>query len=124
MFERNSCADLHGRVDHVGRVQAPSEPGLDHGSADVCSVHHEEGDRSQRFKLRQRAQLGLGQFELGSSRLHKLSGAGKLLRVAGDAVDQHALGERNKVRREVSADAEPVFTEDCRNHPRYRRLAV
>jgi hypothetical protein len=105
--------DDAGRVEHVGRIVAAAEPGLDDGGLGDRIVERHERRRRQHLELCCRQPFG-----------HRPNGREHRLEVGLDAVDPHALHPRAHVRRQVGADAEAGVAEELLDHARRRRLPV
>jgi hypothetical protein len=115
---------LDGGRDHVGRVEAAAEPGLDHRRLDAPRRHLGVGSGGERLELGH-VVVGLGgaiDLLRGSARaLHR---GPELLGGEVDVVDPDPLAEGDQVRRGVGPGEQPVRPQDLRDHPRRRGLSV
>ena len=94
--------------DHVGGVVAPAEPGLDHRDLDLARGELGVRGGGQRLELRHAVvAVERAVDELGGAR-GALDRGGERGRLEVGVVDPDPLGERDQVRRQVGAGAQPV----------------
>ena len=111
MVARDVREDDDAGVEHVRRVVAAAEPGLDDG--DVDPARRELGERSRREHLELRRSGGV-----------RADARERGVEVCVCAVDLDPLRPAAHVRRHVRADVEPLGPEQLRSQERRRRLPV
>jgi hypothetical protein len=118
VVERDVCDGRHRRPDHVGRVEPPAEPHLDH--ADVDADAAEPFERHQRHELEVR-EGDSRPGEVGPEVVHQRNHD-----VARDRPPVHAdaLGEVDEMGRRVETRAIPSGAQDRLDHRRGRPFAV
>jgi hypothetical protein len=125
VVEADRREDGQLRRDHVRRVEAAAEAGLDHGDLDARLGEGDEGGGGEELELGDRALIVRGLAVGGDGRLlGPLERAGE--RILGDrpAPDPDPLTPVADVRRRVGAGADAVGLEQRRRHQRHRGLAV
>ena len=114
----------HPRGDHVGRVEAAAEPGLDHRDLDPRRGEGDERGRRVGLELGHRLALVEGPVDdLDRLRDPLGRGAEGLLGELG-AADADPLAPAAVVRRQVGAGADPVRLQQRRGDLGHRGLAV
>ena len=124
MLEAHSGEHLDPGRDHVRRVVAPAQPGLDHRHLDAAARQLAVRGGGQRLELGHAVVL----VERAIDHPRRMRRALDRRRERG-AVERalahlDPLREGAQVRRRVGPGAEPVTLQDRRDHPRRRRLAV
>ena len=113
MLERDVGQDDHGRVEHVGRVEAAAETGLDRGDVDAGGGELRERRRGQHLELRRPQALGRGTNALD-----------RAFEVCLGAADPDPLGPAGHVGRVVAARQKTLVRQRLLDRPRRRPLPV
>jgi len=124
VLEADVRQDLDLRGDHVRRVPAPAEAGLDDDDVRTRLGQLAVGGGRQGLELGDAVALLERAVDLLGRPLRPRDGGGEALLGEIGVVDADALGERDEVRREVGAGPQPVAAQDGSGHADGRRLAV
>ena len=108
VLEPDARQHLDRRGDHVRRVPAAAEPGLDHRHVDLARGQLGEGGGGQRLELRDAVVRGRRAVDERGGVRGALDRARERARLDVAVVDADPFGERDEVRRQVGADAQPV----------------